>query len=76
MARYPKRLTVMKTSLKKPTPERGRGGGCRCGAAEEVPDAGRLETALGQEALNQLVFDNAVHLYKIPVTLPQERART
>ena len=25
MARFPKRLTVMKTSLKKPTPERGGG---------------------------------------------------
>jgi hypothetical protein len=35
-----------------------------------------VEAALGQEALNQLVFENAVHLYKIPVTLPQERART
>jgi hypothetical protein len=29
------------------------------------------QTALGKEALNQLVFDNAVNLYKIPVTLPQ-----
>src|ERR1700758_5187605 len=28
------------------------------------------ETALGREALNQLVFENAVNLYKIPVTLP------
>jgi predicted TIM-barrel fold metal-dependent hydrolase len=34
------------------------------------------EAALGKEALHQLVFDNAVNLYKIPVTLPQERART
>ena len=34
------------------------------------------EVALGKEALHQLVFDNAVNLYKIPVTLPQERART
>ena len=34
------------------------------------------EAALGTEALHQLVFDNAVNLYKIPVTLPQERART
>ena len=33
------------------------------------------EAALGTEALHQLVFDNAVNLYKIPVTLPQERAR-
>src|SRR4051812_11681592 len=29
------------------------------------------EAALGKEALNQLVFDNAVSLYKIPVALPQ-----
>jgi hypothetical protein len=35
-----------------------------------------VETALGKAALNQLVFDNAVNLYKIPVTLPQEQART
>ena len=34
------------------------------------------EAALGKEALHQLVFDNAVNLYKIPVTLPQERALT
>ena len=34
------------------------------------------EVALGKEALHQLVFDNAVNLYKIPVTLPQERALT
>jgi len=34
------------------------------------------EAALGREALDQLVFDNAVSLYKIPVTLPQERALT
>ena len=34
------------------------------------------EVALGKEALHQLVFDNAVNLYKIPVTLPQERAST
>ena len=27
------------------------------------------EAALGKEALNQLVFENAVSLYKIPVTL-------
>ena len=32
------------------------------------------EAALGKAALDQLVFDNAVSLYKIPVTLPQERA--
>jgi predicted TIM-barrel fold metal-dependent hydrolase len=32
------------------------------------------EAALGKEALNQLVFENAVSLYKIPVTLPQGRA--
>jgi len=30
------------------------------------------EAALGKEALNQLVFDNAVSLYRIPVTLPEE----
>src|SRR5246127_2306859 len=30
------------------------------------------EAALGKEALDQLVFDNAVHLYKIPVTLPRK----
>jgi predicted TIM-barrel fold metal-dependent hydrolase len=29
------------------------------------------EAALGKAALNQLVFDNAVSLYKIPVALPQ-----
>jgi hypothetical protein len=29
------------------------------------------EAALGKEALNQLVFENAVGLYKIPVSLPQ-----
>jgi predicted TIM-barrel fold metal-dependent hydrolase len=34
------------------------------------------EAALGKEALHQLVFNNAVNLYKIPLTLPQERART
>ena len=34
------------------------------------------EVALGKEALHQLVFDNAVNLYKIPVTRPQERALT
>jgi hypothetical protein len=28
-----------------------------------------VEAALGKEALHQLVFDNAVSLYKIPVTL-------
>jgi hypothetical protein len=33
------------------------------------------EAALGSEALQHLVFDNAVQLYKIPVTLPQERMR-
>lgn len=30
-----------------------------------------VEEALGKEALNQLIFDNAVNLYKIPVTVPQ-----
>jgi hypothetical protein len=30
--------------------------------------------ALGKGALNQLVFENAVSLYKIPITLPHERA--
>jgi hypothetical protein len=34
-----------------------------------------VEAVLGKEALHQLVFDNAVSLYKIPVT-PQARART
>jgi hypothetical protein len=29
------------------------------------------EAALGKAALDQLVFANAVNLYKIPVTLPQ-----
>jgi hypothetical protein len=33
-----------------------------------------VEAALGKAALQQLVFDNAVHLYKIPVTLPSARA--
>jgi hypothetical protein len=32
------------------------------------------EAALGKKALDQLVFENAVSLYKIPVTVPQERA--
>jgi hypothetical protein len=32
------------------------------------------EAALGKEALQQLVFDNAVNLYKIPVSLPQQQA--
>ena len=32
------------------------------------------EAALGKEALHRLVFENAVSLYKIPVTLPQQRA--
>ena len=32
------------------------------------------EAALGKEALDQLVFENAVNLYKIPVTLPQQRS--
>jgi predicted TIM-barrel fold metal-dependent hydrolase len=31
------------------------------------------EAALGKEALHRLVFENAVSLYKIPVTLPQQR---
>ena len=30
-----------------------------------------VEAALGKEALNQLVFGNALSLYKIPVTQPQ-----
>jgi hypothetical protein len=29
------------------------------------------EAALGKAALNQLVFENAVNLYKVPVTSPQ-----
>jgi predicted TIM-barrel fold metal-dependent hydrolase len=32
------------------------------------------KAALGKEALDQLVFENAVSLYKIPVTLPQDRS--
>jgi hypothetical protein len=32
------------------------------------------EAALGKAALAQLVFENAVSLYKIPVTPPRERA--
>jgi predicted TIM-barrel fold metal-dependent hydrolase len=32
------------------------------------------EAALGKAALHQLVFDNAASLYKIPVTVPQQRA--
>jgi hypothetical protein len=34
------------------------------------------EAALGKEALDRLVFQNAVSLYKIPVTLPDERVPT
>lgn len=34
------------------------------------------EAALGKAALNRLVFENAVSLYKIPVTLPHGRALT
>jgi predicted TIM-barrel fold metal-dependent hydrolase len=34
------------------------------------------EAALGKAALDQLVFENAVSLYKIPVTLPNERRLT
>jgi uncharacterized protein len=33
-----------------------------------------VEAALGKEALSQLVFENAVNLYRIPVTLPRDRA--
>jgi predicted TIM-barrel fold metal-dependent hydrolase len=33
-----------------------------------------VEAALGKDALKQLVFENAVSLYKIPVALPQQRA--
>jgi predicted TIM-barrel fold metal-dependent hydrolase len=33
-----------------------------------------IEMALGKAPLNQLVFENAVSLYKIPVALPQQRA--
>ena len=32
------------------------------------------EAALGKGALNQLVFENAVNLYKIPVTVRQQQA--
>jgi hypothetical protein len=31
------------------------------------------EAALGKAALDQLVFENAVSLYKIPITLPKDR---
>jgi hypothetical protein len=34
------------------------------------------EAALGKAALDQLVFKNAVSLYKIPVTLPQSATLT
>jgi hypothetical protein len=34
------------------------------------------EAALGKAALNQLIFENAVSLYKIPVALPQQRTLT
>jgi predicted TIM-barrel fold metal-dependent hydrolase len=34
------------------------------------------EAALGKEALNQLVFENAVSLYKIPVTPPHGQTST
>jgi hypothetical protein len=39
-------------------------------------EAGHMpaEAALGKDALKQLVFANAVNLYKIPITLPQQRA--
>ena len=33
-----------------------------------------VEAALGREGLDRLVFRNAVALYKIPVTLPKQRA--
>jgi hypothetical protein len=33
-----------------------------------------VEAALGQEGLNRLVFENAVNLYRIPVTVPRDRA--
>jgi predicted TIM-barrel fold metal-dependent hydrolase len=33
-----------------------------------------IEAALGKDAVNQLVFENAVSLYKIPVAQPQQRA--
>ena len=36
---------------------------------------GAVEAALGNAALKQLVFDNAVNLYKIPVSLPKEPAQ-
>jgi uncharacterized protein len=40
-------------------------------------EAGHMPAAaaLGKEALAQLVFANAVNLYNIPVTLPQQQAR-
>jgi hypothetical protein len=30
-----------------------------------------VEAALGKEGLDRLVFENAINLYKIPVTLPR-----
>jgi len=35
-----------------------------------------VEAALGKDGLNRLVFENAVNLYKIPVTHPQQRTAT
>jgi len=35
-----------------------------------IPGHAPAEAALGKEALNQRVFENAVSLYKIPATLP------
>ena len=35
-----------------------------------------VEAALGKSALNQLAFDNAVKLYKIPVTIPEPQRST
>ena len=51
MARFPKRLTVMKTSLKKPTPERGAQGGGVPGGGPVVALRGQgsgLEGSAGQ----------------------------
>jgi hypothetical protein len=35
-----------------------------------------VEAALGKSALNQLAFENAVKLYKIPVTIPEPQNST
>ena len=47
-----------------------RGGHERQLARTAPQEPGKRSAALGKEALNQLVFENAASLYKIPVTLP------